>query len=81
MECMRLSEGACTLSVVGRLSALRSVRFHCIPIEDVVTVSLDLTVVYVILAIAGMAFAVACLAFTLIFRERRYMCTLCVWCL
>ena len=50
-----------------------------IPIEDVVTVSLDLTVVYVILAIAGMVFAVACLAFTLIFRERRYMCTLCVW--
>ena len=36
MECMRLSAGACTLSVVGRSSALRSVhywRFHCIHVH------------------------------------------------
>ena len=42
-----------------------------IPIEEVVTVSLGLTVVYVILAAAGIVFAVVCLSFTLIFRKKR----------
>ena len=42
-----------------------------IPIEDVVTVSLGLTVLYVILATAGMAFSVVCLLFNLIFRQKR----------
>ena len=43
-----------------------------IPIEEVVTVSLGLTVVYVVLATAGIAFAVVCLTFTLIFRRKKY---------
>ena len=42
-----------------------------IPIEDVVTVSVGLTVVYVILAFAGLVFAVVCLIFTLIFRKKK----------
>ena len=42
-----------------------------IPIEEVVTVAVPLTVVYVILATAGLLFTVACLAFNFIFRERR----------
>ena len=42
-----------------------------IPIEDVVTVSVALTVVYVILATAGLVFAVACILFNIIFREKR----------
>ena len=42
-----------------------------IPIEEVVTVSVVLTVVYVILATAGLVFAAVCLIFTLIFRQRR----------
>ena len=33
--------------------------------------SLGLTVVYVILAAAGIVFAVVCLSFTLIFRKKR----------
>ena len=41
------------------------------PIEEVVTVSLGLTVVYVIFATAGSMFAVACLTFTLIFRQKK----------
>ena len=40
------------------------------PIEDVVTVSLGLTVYYVILATAGMAFSVVCILFNLIFRQK-----------
>ena len=41
------------------------------PIEDVVTVSLGLTVLYVILATAGIAFSVVCILFNLIFRQKR----------
>ena len=43
-----------------------------IPIEEVVTVAVPLTVVYVILATAGLLFTVVCLAFNFIFRERRW---------
>ena len=42
-----------------------------IPIEEVVTVAVPLTVVYVILATAGLLFTVVCLAFNFIFRKRR----------
>ena len=42
-----------------------------IPIEEVVTVSLGLTVFYVILATAGLVFAAACLIFILVFRGRK----------
>ena len=41
-----------------------------IPIEEVVTVSLALTVVYVILAVTGLLFAVGCLLFNLLYREK-----------
>ena len=34
--------------------------------------SVGLTVVYVILAFAGLLFAVVCLIFTLIFRKKKY---------
>ena len=36
--------------------------------------SVALTVVYVIFATAGLVFAVICLAFTLIFRKKKYIC-------
>ena len=39
-----------------------------IPIEEVVAVSIELTVVYVILASVGIMFAVVCLTFTFVFR-------------
>ena len=42
-----------------------------IPIDDVVTVSLALTVLYVIFAVAGIVFAVICPVFTLIFRNKK----------
>ena len=42
-----------------------------VPIEDVVTVSLGLTVMYMILATAGIVFAVVCLTFTIIFRNTK----------
>ena len=48
-----------------------------IPIEEVVTVSIGLTVVYVILASVGIVFAIICLTFTFIFRERRYSAIAC----
>ena len=43
-----------------------------IPIEDLVTVSLVLTIVYALLAVSGLVFAVVCVFFTLIFRNRKY---------
>ena len=42
-----------------------------VPIEDVVTVSLGLTVMYMILATGGIVFAVVCLTFTIIFRNTK----------
>ena len=41
------------------------------PIEEVVTVSVALTVVYVVFAVAGLVFTAVCIMFTIIFRERR----------
>ena len=42
-----------------------------IPVEEVVTVSIGLTVMHVILATAGIVFALACLTFTLVFRNKK----------
>ena len=42
-----------------------------VPVEKVVTVALGLTVLYVILATAGIVFALVCLTFTLIFRKKK----------
>ena len=44
-----------------------------VPIEEVVTVSVGLTVAYVIVSTAGLIFAVACISFTLIFRQKKYV--------
>ena len=42
-----------------------------IPIEEIVTVSVALTAVYVLLAIAGFTFTALCLIFTLVFRRKK----------
>ena len=42
-----------------------------IPDEDIVTVHIGITVVYVTLATAGLMFAVVCLVFNLVFRQKR----------
>ena len=42
-----------------------------LPIEDIVTVHVGLTVVYVTLATAGLVFAVVCLVFNLVFRGKQ----------
>ncbi|CAI8035412.1 Gamma-aminobutyric acid type B receptor subunit 2 [Geodia barretti] len=42
-----------------------------VPIEEVVTVTIGLTVVYVILAAAGLVFTIICLVFTIFFRNER----------
>jgi gamma-aminobutyric acid type B receptor len=47
------------------------IPYDGVPFKDVVTVSVALTVVYVILATAGLVFAVACILFNIIFREKR----------
>ena len=41
-----------------------------LPIEDIVTVHIGLTVVYVTLATTGLVFAVVCLVFNRCFRQR-----------
>ena len=43
-----------------------------IPRKDTVTIAIPLSVVYTILAIAGLLFSVACLIFNFIFREKKY---------
>ena len=51
--------------------------YHCheatlsLAYEEVVSVSVALTVVYVILATAGLVFAVVCILFNLFFRQKR----------
>ncbi|CAI8049960.1 Gamma-aminobutyric acid type B receptor subunit 2, partial [Geodia barretti] len=47
------------------------IPYDGVPFKDVVTVSVALTVVYVILATAGLVFAVACVLFTLVFRKKK----------
>ena len=42
-----------------------------IPLEEVVTVSLPLTVIYIIFSVAGIAFSIVCLLFTLMFKNRK----------
>ena len=42
-----------------------------IPIQEVVTVSLGLTVVYMVLAVAGIAFAITSLSFNLLYRQKK----------
>ena len=42
-----------------------------IPIEEVVTVAVPLTVVYVILAVAGLVFTAVCMIFTVVFRKKK----------
>ena len=42
-----------------------------IPDEDIVTVHIGITVVYVTLATTGLVFAVVCLVFNLVFRQKR----------
>ena len=66
---------ACILQVTVVLpptliDVLEGIPNDGVPIEDVVTVSVALTVVYVILATAGLVFAVGCLLFNLLYRNR-----------
>jgi len=42
-----------------------------VPVEQDVTVAVPLTVTFSILAIAGITFSVACLAFNFIFRKKK----------
>ena len=42
-----------------------------VPIEEVVSVDLSLTVIFSVLATVGIAFAVVCLVFNFIFRNKK----------
>ena len=47
------------------------IPFDGVPIEEDVTVSVALTVIYGLLATAGIAFTITCLIFNFVFRERK----------
>ena len=49
------------------------IPYDGIPLEEVVSVHPSLTVIFSILATAGIAFAVACLVFNFIFGNRKYV--------
>ena len=53
------------------LSPSDGIPYDGIPIEEVVTVSVVATVIYIILATAGIIFAAICILFTLIFRKKK----------
>ena len=44
-----------------------------IPLKDTVTVAFPLTVMFVLLATAGLVFTIVCLAFNFIFRNKKYV--------
>ena len=52
-------------------SVADGVPFDGIPVLKTVAVAIPLSVIYVILATAGLLLAVACLVFNFIFRERK----------
>ena len=47
------------------------IPYDGVPIEVVVTVGLSVTVIFLFLATAGIVFAVACLVFNFIFRNKK----------
>lgn len=47
------------------------VPYDGVPIEEDVTVSVILTTVFTLLAIAGIIFTVVCIAFNVVFREKK----------
>lgn len=48
-----------------------TIPYDGVPIEEIVTVEVPLTVIYTILAFAGIVFAIVCLVFTLVLRNRK----------
>ena len=44
-----------------------------VPREEAVTVVLPLTIIYIALATLGVMFAIVCLAFNFIFRNKKYV--------
>ena len=44
-----------------------------IPLKDTVTVAIPLTVMFILLATAGLVFTIVCLAFNFIFRNKKYV--------
>ena len=49
------------------------IPYDGIPLEVDVSIHLSLTVIFSVLATAGIIFAVACLMFNCIFRNRKYV--------
>ena len=47
------------------------IPYDGVPLEEVVSVAVSLTVIFSILNTAGIVFAVACLTFNFIFRNKR----------
>ncbi len=47
------------------------VPYDGVPIEEIETVAVPLTVIYTLLATAGIIFAIVCLVFNFVFRQRK----------
>ncbi len=47
------------------------VPYDGVPIEEIETVAMSLTVIYCLLATAGIVFAIVCLVFNFVFRKRK----------
>ena len=55
------------------------IPYDGVPLEQVVSVHLSVTVIFSVLATAGITFAVACLIFNFIFRNRKYVAMKVYW--
>ncbi len=49
------------------------IPYDGVPVEEIETVAVPLTVIYSILSIAGIIFAIVCLMFTFILRNKKYV--------
>ncbi len=49
------------------------IPYDGVPVEEIETVAVPLTVIYSFLSVAGIIFAIACLMFTFILRNKKYV--------
>ncbi len=69
MDFVQLILGPLVTAALSHLDGL--VPYDGVPIEETVTVNVSLTVIYTLMATAGIIFTIICLGFNFIFRDRK----------
>ncbi len=71
MQFVQLILGPQVTAALSHLDGL--IPYDGVPIEETVTVNVSLTVIYTLMATAGIIFTIICLSFNFIFRDRKYV--------